>query len=201
MFSQRIRKVMDPAAMVTVGPEATVSQAAQLIASNAVGAVLVVQGGVLQGIFTASDAVRRVLAKGLDPSSTRLIEVMSSPVRTVDPDATYGSALQLMHEYALRQLPVVEAGRARSACCVRAMRWTPRWKSSPARCSAAKPTSTWRTAKHPNMRPRHERVRRAPAVGSGLTRHHAPVEEPGVLGRGKLGLSLGHLKPEPGPLA
>ena len=31
MFSQRIRKVMDPAAMVTVGPHATVSQAAQLL--------------------------------------------------------------------------------------------------------------------------------------------------------------------------
>lgn len=119
MFSQRIRKVMDPAAMVTLGPEATVSQAAQLIASNAVGAVLVVQGGVLQGIFTASDAVRRVLAKGLDPSSTRLVEVMSSPVRTVDPDATYGSALQLMHEYALRQLPVVEAGKPIGVLCAR----------------------------------------------------------------------------------
>ncbi len=119
MFSQRIRKVMDPQAMVTVGPQATVSQAAQLIAANHVGAVLVVQDDQLRGIFTASDAVRRVLARGLDPDRTPLAEVMSSPVRTVDPDATYGSALQLMHEYALRQLPVVEAGKPIGVLCAR----------------------------------------------------------------------------------
>ena len=96
MFSQRIRKVMDPAAMVTVGPQATVSQAAQLIAGHAVGAVLVVQDDALLGIFTASDAVRRVLAKGLDPGLTPLSDVMSTPVRTVEPEATFGSALQLL---------------------------------------------------------------------------------------------------------
>ncbi len=119
MFSQRIRKVMDPAAMVTVGPQATVSQAAQLIAGHAVGAVLVVQDESLLGIFTASDAVRRVLAKGLDPGRTVLSDVMSTPVRTVEPDATFGSALQLMHEYALRQVPVVEGGKPIGVLCAR----------------------------------------------------------------------------------
>jgi CBS domain-containing protein len=119
MFSQRIRKVMDPAAMVTVGPHATVSQAAQLIAGHAVGAVLVVQDDALLGIFTASDAVRRVLAKGLDPGLTPLSDVMSTPVRTVEPEATFGSALQLMHEHALRQVPVVEGGKPIGVLCAR----------------------------------------------------------------------------------
>ncbi len=119
MFSQRIRQVMDPEAMVTVGPEATVSQAAQLIAGSKVGAVLVLSGDTLEGIFTASDAVRRVLAKGLDPEHTRLAEVMSTPVRTVEPEATFGTGLQIMHEYALRQLPVVEDGKPIGVLCAR----------------------------------------------------------------------------------
>ena len=119
MFSQRIRQVMDPGAMVTVGPEATVSQAAQLIADNKVGAVLVMSGGELQGIFTASDAVRRVLAKGLDPEHTHVADVMTTPVRTVEPDATFGMGLQIMHEHALRQLPVVERGKTIGVLCAR----------------------------------------------------------------------------------
>lgn len=119
MFSQRIRQVMDPDAMLTVGPEATVSQAAQLIAGSKVGAVLVISGGALQGIFTASDAVRRVLAQGLDPDHTRVADVMSSPVRTVAPEASFGIALQIMHEHALRQLPVVEAGKPIGVLCAR----------------------------------------------------------------------------------
>ena len=119
MFSQRIRQVMDPSAMVTVGPEATVSQAAQLIADNKVGAVLVMAGGALQGIFTASDAVRRVLAKGLDPGHTQLADGMGTPVRTVEPDATFGMGAQIMHEHALRQLPVVEGGKPIGVLCAR----------------------------------------------------------------------------------
>lgn len=119
MFSQRVRKVMDPKAMLTVDPEATVSHAAQLIAGSKVGAVLVVQADVLQGIFTASDAVSRVLAKGLDPDRTRLGDVMTTPVRTVGPETSFGSALQIMHAHALRQLPVMEGGRPIGVLCAR----------------------------------------------------------------------------------
>lgn len=119
MFSQRVRKVMDPQAMLTVDPDVTVSHAAQLIAGSKVGAVLVVRANALQGIFTASDAVSRVLAKGLDPDRTRLGDVMTTPVRTVGPELSFGSALQIMHEHALRQLPVVEGGKPIGVLCAR----------------------------------------------------------------------------------
>ncbi len=119
MFSQRIRSVMEHDAPLTAAPELTVSEAAKLMAGSRISAVLVLDGDELKGIFTPSDAVRRVLAQGLEPHTTRLAEVMTSPARTVHPDWTFGHALKLMHEHGLRQVPVVEAGKPIGILCAR----------------------------------------------------------------------------------
>ena len=76
-----------------------------------VGALLVVEKGVLIGIFTERDAVFRVMADGLDPDSTLLRDVMTPDPTTVAPDETFGYALLLMHENGFRHVPVVENGR------------------------------------------------------------------------------------------
>lgn len=119
MFSQRVRNVIDPAAMLTAGPDATVREAARLVAGSPSVAVLVVENEEIKGIFTASDAMRRVLAGGLDPDATRLAEVMTSPVRAIGPDWTYGHALQLLHELGFRQLPVVQGSKPIGVLCAR----------------------------------------------------------------------------------
>lgn len=93
------------------GPDATVARAAELMRSNKVGAVLVVEGESLVGIFTERDAVYRVMAAGRDPSATSVGEVMTREPMTVEPDETLGYALLLMHERGFRHAPVVVAGR------------------------------------------------------------------------------------------
>lgn len=119
MFSQRIRSVMEHGPMISARPEDTVRLASELMAGNHVGAVLVVQDDELKGIFTPIDAVKRVLAKGLDAERTVLADVMTASPRTVGPDWTFGSALKLMHDHGLSQMPVVENGRPIGIVCSR----------------------------------------------------------------------------------
>jgi CBS domain-containing protein len=111
MFSQRIRSVMEQKKLVTAAPDATVTQAAKLMAKRNVGAVMVVEDGRLIGIFTERDAVFRVIAKGRDAQTTPLADVMTDAPQTVDPDKTFGYALLLMHENGFRHLPVIENGK------------------------------------------------------------------------------------------
>ena len=111
MFSQRIRSVMEKKKLVTAPPETTVSQAAKLMAKKNVGAVMVVEGERLVGIFTERDVVIRVIARGRDTQATLLSDVMTTSPQTVDPDKTYGFALLMMHENGFRHVPVIENGK------------------------------------------------------------------------------------------
>lgn len=111
MFSQRVSQVMQGEQLLTAAPETTVIQAAQSMAENGVGAILVVESDTLAGIFTERDAVYRVIARGLDTQTTRLAEVMTRSPQSVAPGMTYGQALHLMHRHGIRHLPVVDNGR------------------------------------------------------------------------------------------
>lgn len=111
MFDTAVRHVLEPRKLVTAAPGASVLEAATLMASHAVGAVLVVADERLVGIFTERDAVCRVMAPGRDPAATTLAEVMTPEPKTVAPDETFGYALLLMHDNGFRHAPVVEDGR------------------------------------------------------------------------------------------
>ncbi len=60
------------------------------------------------GIFTESDAPFRVIARSLDPKTTRLADVMKIAPKTVAPDETFGYALLVMQENGFRHLPLSE---------------------------------------------------------------------------------------------
>lgn len=92
-------------------PETTVSKAAELMEKKNVGAVMVVEGERLVGIFTERDAVFRVIARGRDARTTRLDEVMTPEPKTLDPNRTFGFALLMMHENGFRHVPVIENGK------------------------------------------------------------------------------------------
>lgn len=111
MFSQRIRSVMEKKKLLTAAPDTTVSQAAKLMATKNVGAVMVVESERLIGIFTERDALVRVIAQGRDVKTTKLAEVMTKNPQTVDPDKSFGSALLMMFENGYRHVPVVEQGK------------------------------------------------------------------------------------------
>ena len=111
MFSQRIGRVMEREKMLTASPHTTVIEAVKRMASQRVGAVLVVDNEALAGIFTERDAVFRVMAQERDAQATLLADVMTPSPLSVDPDKTFGFALHLMHEHGLRHMPVVQDGR------------------------------------------------------------------------------------------
>jgi len=99
---------MEKKNLLIATPETTVNKAAQLMAKRNVGAVIVVDEQCLVGIFTERDALFRVIARKLDPKTTRLADVMTIAPKTVAPDETFGYALLVMQENGFRHLPVIE---------------------------------------------------------------------------------------------
>lgn len=94
---------------LTIGPGATVQEACAAMHKRRVGAVLVVEGQRLLGIFTGRDAVH-ALAVGLDPQRTLVGQVMTAEPCCLSPHAHAEEALRLMQDGGFRHLPVVEDG-------------------------------------------------------------------------------------------
>lgn len=90
----------------------SVAEAARIMRSRNVGALLVMEGMRLAGIFTERDALFRVIAEGRDPEATRLGEVMTRDPRTISPERPFRHALHIMYEGGFRHVPVVRDGRA-----------------------------------------------------------------------------------------
>jgi len=93
-----------------VEPESTVEDAASLMFSERVGALLVMHEEEVIGILTERDLLNRVLAQGLNPASTFVHEVMTCEVLVVRPHLTVRDAMQIVTEKRFRHLPVVEDG-------------------------------------------------------------------------------------------
>jgi len=111
MLSQRVKNIMEQKKLLTAPPQTSVIEAARLMKRRKVGAVMVVEGDRLVGIFTERDALFRVIAGGQNPKTTTLADVMTSAPHVVDPDKSFGYALLLMHENGFRHLPVIENGK------------------------------------------------------------------------------------------
>jgi CBS domain-containing protein len=96
--------------LILMGAQTTVREAAKLMATHRIGAIMVGEGTTLQGIFTERDLAVKVVATGRDPDSVKLAEVMTAKPDTIRPDQTVQDALQRMTKGAYRHLPVVEGG-------------------------------------------------------------------------------------------
>jgi CBS domain-containing protein len=98
-------------AVLTVPPDTPVFGALGLMAEKNVGAVLVVDGKRLVGIFSERDYARKVILKGRSSKETPVREVMSSTVLYVTPQRTMEECMVLMTEKRVRHLPVLEGER------------------------------------------------------------------------------------------
>jgi CBS domain-containing protein len=97
---------------VTLTAEKAVKDACDLMRTQRVGAILVVDtNDHLVGIFTGRDAVCRVVAEGRDSSRTRLSEVMTANPVTMAPGKTAIEALHLMQDGSFRHIPITADGR------------------------------------------------------------------------------------------
>lgn len=97
--------------LVFLQPSDTVRQAAQVMASHDIGAVLISENGPLQGIFTERDVSFSVVSVGLDPDTTKLSDVMTSDFVAVKTGECCEDVSQKMMAGNFRHLPVVENGK------------------------------------------------------------------------------------------
>jgi CBS domain-containing protein len=91
-----------------VSPDTLVSEAAQLMESEDVGSLPVVEGDSLTGMVTDRDIVVRAVAQGKDPRGMPVREVSTRDVVAVHPDEDLSEALRLMASHQVRRLPVVD---------------------------------------------------------------------------------------------
>lgn len=94
--------------LISVNTDQTVCDAVEKMATNDIGAVLVLDAaGQIVGIFTERDCLQKVTRCCLDPVTTRVTQVMTSQVRYAKPDQSIEDCLRLMTERYFRHLPVL----------------------------------------------------------------------------------------------
>ena len=101
-----------------VSPQETVFNALRMMAKLDVGALVVMENDAIVGMFSERDYARKVILKGRSSRSTRVAEIMTSPVITIHPDQTVEEALALMTTLNIRHLPVVEDDRILSVISI-----------------------------------------------------------------------------------
>ena len=95
----------------TVSPDATVFEALKIMSDRDVGALVVVDGEQICGIFSERDYARKVILKDRFSKETRVEEIMTSKVLAVSPSETMKEAMALMTQGRSRHLPVIEYDR------------------------------------------------------------------------------------------
>ncbi len=93
---------------ISISSSCSVMEAAKKMSQENVGALVVLDGSTLMGILSERDIISRVIAKKKPVENTKVIEVMTTNVRTVGEDVTTDQALQLMHECNFRHLPITD---------------------------------------------------------------------------------------------
>lgn len=111
MTARKIRAIIDGKDLVSAPADMLVSDAAGVMKQRRIGAIIVLDGDKLAGIFTERDALFRVVAEGRDPNTTTVADVMTRNPVTIHPDQPFESALEIMHNGRFRHVPVVESGR------------------------------------------------------------------------------------------
>ena len=97
----------------------TVRDAARRMSEWNVGAIAIVDGGQLVGVFSERDIMTRVVAQGLDPEATTVARVMTKDIAVGDPREDIEAALRKMHSIGCRHLPIVEDGKLKGMLSLR----------------------------------------------------------------------------------
>jgi CBS domain-containing protein len=95
----------------TISKESTVLDSLELMAEKRIGALVVMDDGHIVGIFTERDYARKVGPQRRNPEETRIEEVMTRELITIDLNQTVNECMVLMTENYIRHLPVMEDGR------------------------------------------------------------------------------------------
>lgn len=91
---------------ISAEPDQTVIEVATLMVEHNIGAVPVLSGGNLAGIFSERDLMIRVVVGGKDPARTKVSQVMTEDPLTVAPNDSLETCMTLMKRHGFRHLPV-----------------------------------------------------------------------------------------------
>jgi CBS domain-containing protein len=108
-IGQLLREKARPA--LSIAPESSVLEALKLMAKHDVGALLVMQGERLVGIFSERDYARKVILKGKSSSNLPVSEIMTDKVIYTQIDQTVSQALAIVTEKHIRHLPVLDSNQ------------------------------------------------------------------------------------------
>ena len=106
-MGQSIRDIMTSNPR-SIDAEKSVAYAAKMMKEEDVGLAPIVEGDKLVGMLTDRDIAIRVVAEGRNPDQTKVREVASNQVVTIDPQQDLDEALRIMAKHQVRRLPVVE---------------------------------------------------------------------------------------------
>ncbi|MCH7650889.1 MAG: CBS domain-containing protein [Nitrospinae bacterium] len=94
--------------VLSIAPDASTQEAAQLMESKHIGSLLVKDGEKFVGIITETDLARKIVAKGLQDKNPKVSDVMTAPLQTIDCHEPIVDANQLMANKKIRHLAVTE---------------------------------------------------------------------------------------------
>ena len=112
MTERTVFQSMSQRHVVSLPPHASVWEAACVMTKANCGSVLILEaGGAMVGILTERDLMTRVLAKALNPQTTKVSEVMTHDPQSVGPDTKVSEAVLIMIERGFRHLPIITPAR------------------------------------------------------------------------------------------
>jgi len=106
-----IKPLIEGQEIVVVDIATSVTEAARIMSQRQIGAVPVLEGERLAGIFTERDVLSRVVSPGIDPAATPVSEVMTTNLVTAEIGEAHDACLRRMQQAHVRHLLVLEKGR------------------------------------------------------------------------------------------
>lgn len=97
--------------VITIRPGQNIKEAAEMMAKEDVGLLVVVEGQKPVGVITREDIITRVVAMGITPSDKTVKEHMESPMIAAEPDEDLADAARRMVQHGFERLPVVSMGK------------------------------------------------------------------------------------------
>ena len=100
-----------PRNVISISPDVSVLEALKIMAKENIGAILVLKEDSLVGILSERDYARKVVLEGKTSASTKVSDIMTTKVITIDEQQKVDDCMNLMTEKHIRHLPVISAGK------------------------------------------------------------------------------------------
>jgi signal-transduction protein with cAMP-binding, CBS, and nucleotidyltransferase domain len=114
-----VQDILQGRTLFSVEINDSVADVARRMADLRVGAILVLRNDELRGLFSERDLMTRIVVEGRDPEATKVGDVMTTDLATIDESSTLEEALERMNQNNCRHLPVM---RGEEVCGFLSMR-------------------------------------------------------------------------------